>query len=358
MNYYETLVSQQSHRYRVYYHKRRILNTIGGKCEKNPISIEIHSSNICNSKCSFCAYKNRTCHEYLKPKYFQKLIDEIVGFKNIKSVVFSGGGEPSLNDYLSNAINQLVQNNIEVGVMTNGIYINDRLLESYARCSWIRISLNGFNAAVYSSITNLPKSKFDKVCNNIRKITKLKGEDNSLIVGISCVVDAHFTSTNNLLTFFDLAYNLRADYVMYRPYEGESEGDTSISRSEFEEILSTIGSYSEKYKITNNMKTFIKEKYKEKHDKKKVYSCPLSENGLILVVSADGGIHPCINSVKDKWPCQYSIQKNSLSEYLANINIDYSICSDCRYSHMNEEIRNNFPEENKVDRKDVHWKFL
>ena len=358
VNHYKDLKEQQSHRYRVYYHKERILNTATGKCARIPISIEIHPTNNCNSDCDFCAYDKSHNQEFISESCFNNLIQQVVDLRGVCSVVFSGGGEPTLNPFLPKAIDLLSKNNIDVGIITNGICLSEQLYNSYLKCSWIRVSLNGFDVYSYNKITGLPNNAFYNVCENIKKISHLKRINPSLVVGVSCVVDRHYSDSSNLVSFIKLANELQVDYVMYRPYEGDTNNDTEITRNEFENIAEIINCLSTKLRIVTNIDTFIKEKYK-RHFNISSQFCPLCDLGLILVISADGNIHPCINSVKEKCNTKYNINSARIIDYLNDISINYSLCSDCRYRHMNEEIQKGFPKGEKfINGKDIHWKFL
>lgn len=355
MDHYEELVDQPSHRYRVYYHRNYILDVVAGKIPKSPVSVEIHPSNICNSNCSFCAYKECNEGELLPSIEFCRITQQIINFKTVQSVVFSGGGEPTINKFLPNSIDMLTRNGIDVGLMTNGVHIGDRLLSSLKACSWVRISLNGYDDESYCRITNLPPNSFQNTCNNIKKIINLKEFNPNLIVGISCVIDSNYKSCNDLETFFNVAKSLNVDYVMYRPYEGVAFGDTQISKNAFEAVGSELEKMGQFTKIHTNIKTFIREKYKLKNGVR-ITECPLCDNGLILVISANGTIHPCIESVKYS-NCQRG--KLSMADYLSTIQIDYSTCGMCRYDHMNREIEKGFPNIDKCNLgKDIHWRFL
>lgn len=101
------------------------------------------------------------------------------------------------------------------------------------------------------------------------------------------MVDKHYSNSSNLVTFIKLANDLQVDYVMYRPYEGDTNKDTEITRKEFENIAKTINCLSFKLRVVTNIDTFIKEKY-QKHFNISFRSCPLCDFGLILVISADG----------------------------------------------------------------------
>lgn len=355
MDHYEELVNQVSHRYRVYCHRDFILDVVAGRLPKSPISIEIHPSNMCNSNCSFCAYKGCNKGELLPSIEFDRITKQIINLKTVQSVVFSGGGEPTINKSLPDSIDMLIQNGIDVGLMTNGVHVGERLLSSLKACSWVRISLNGYDEESYCRITNLPPNSFQKTCNNIKKIVNLKKFNPNLVVGVSCVIDSNYIKCEDLVTFFYVAKSLNVDYVMYRPYEGVASCDTQISKSAFEAVKLKLKKLEQDSRIHTNISTFIREKYKLKNGVR-ITECPLCDNGLILVISANGTIHPCIESVKNS---NNQRGKMSIADYLSSIQIDYSTCTMCRYAHMNREIEKEFINYDKCNLgKDIHWRFL
>lgn len=360
MNNYDILKTQQSHRFRVYYHKDRICNVINGTMPKCPISIEIQPTNKCMLDCQFCAYKENRKAESLELEEFDNLIEEIIKLKRVESVVFSGGGEPSMHPYLPTAINKLVDNGIEVGIMTNGVILNASLLESYKKCSWIRISLNAYDSISYNQITGTKLIEYSDVCENIKRlITDRNRENSKLIVGLSCVVDRHFDCIDKLVLFFYNAVELGVDYVMYRPLEGTGEKDTLISDKEFNRVQAILEKLESRKKVKTNINTFCKERKNKTMGLTVPASCPLGDYGIIVVVSAEGYFFPCINFVKDNVKSKYSICTKKLKEYLDDISIDYSHCGNCRYEHMNEEIRGGLKRSlSEINGQDIHWKFL
>ena len=69
-----------------------------------PINIEIFPTNLCNLRCDFCAYQQNDKIQ-LPTNIFQQLVDDILT-SPIKSVTFSGGGEPLLYPNISQYINE------------------------------------------------------------------------------------------------------------------------------------------------------------------------------------------------------------------------------------------------------------
>ena len=79
----------------------------------DPITIEIDPSNSCNHSCPFCISGHLHLQKYkgteffnrtiLEKECFKKLVKELVT-TNIQAINWTGGGEPTMNPYLGEAI--------------------------------------------------------------------------------------------------------------------------------------------------------------------------------------------------------------------------------------------------------------
>ncbi len=109
-----------------------------------PIELTLAPIDKCNLNCLFCSVKNRDMDEL----DFEELKTALRDFRDIglKSVVLSGGGEPTLYPYINELIDYIVEWDMEVGLITNGINLNKNVTdESLKKLTWIRISLNSLD---------------------------------------------------------------------------------------------------------------------------------------------------------------------------------------------------------------------
>lgn len=169
-----TLPGQSSIKARVLHFQDRIeYSWTRGEISKQwPVTIEIHPTNRCNLRCEFCSYNEiRSDGKMLPNDVFERLITSLIEcYPTLTSVVFSGGGEPSTHPYLPTAINRLSKAGIDVGIITNGVHMNDDLFESYCRSTWVRFSLDVPSEDVYVKLMSRHKpDNFKKV---LKKHTK------------------------------------------------------------------------------------------------------------------------------------------------------------------------------------------
>jgi len=103
-----------------------------------PITIECAPTDICQLDCSYCSVMFR-------PKNvidYDLLINTIDKYSQLgaKSIVFTGGGDPTLYPEISDLICMAVFHGLEVGLITNGLEL--RRIERLQDLTWLRISLN------------------------------------------------------------------------------------------------------------------------------------------------------------------------------------------------------------------------
>ena len=96
----------------------------------DPITIEVDPSNACNHSCPFCISGHIHLSKFKGTKFFDRrmmkkevlmsLVKDIVKM-DIQSLSWTGGGEPTQNPHLKEAIKYIKKNsNIEMGMFTNG----------------------------------------------------------------------------------------------------------------------------------------------------------------------------------------------------------------------------------------------
>lgn len=194
-----------------------------------PITIEIDPSNACNHSCSFCIsghihlskYKNTEFFNrtILNKNVFKRLIEELIT-TDIKAINWTGGGEPTLNPFLGEAINYIKKNSkIEMGMFSNGSLLEKfNLFDTITNClTWIRISIDAGSSTTYDNIRKTNKNNnFKVVMNNIKKLIEIKKKNKSkTIIGVGFVI-----TQNNYLEIEDFANhfkNIDIDYCQYKP---------------------------------------------------------------------------------------------------------------------------------------------
>ena len=93
----------------------------------------IYPSYVCNHNCVDCLYGtwNKKNHVLMDDRNFSVLIEALISL-NIKSVEFSGGGEPTIHPKFLTLVNRMINEGIEMGLLTNGTMLEGALLRAVA----------------------------------------------------------------------------------------------------------------------------------------------------------------------------------------------------------------------------------
>lgn len=129
-------------------------------------SVYIEIDNYCNSKCIYC-YNAIRSNEEISLNKFKNLI------KSLKKIgvicVILTGGEPTLHPHLMDFLDILKKNNMIIGMSTNGIKLNDEIIDFFANNkSFIQISIDTTNREKYKEIRKT--DTLDIVMKNMKKM--------------------------------------------------------------------------------------------------------------------------------------------------------------------------------------------
>jgi len=102
-----------------------------------PIHIQLAPTNRCNKKCKFCSCADRDQKAEIEWPKMRSLVNTFSKF-GVTAVTITGGGEPLLYDKINDLIRLLGDNNIETGLVTNGLTFHN--LDSHKNLTWCRVS--------------------------------------------------------------------------------------------------------------------------------------------------------------------------------------------------------------------------
>tara|TARA_B100002019_G_C21203858_1_gene565574 strand:- start:72 stop:1166 length:1095 start_codon:yes stop_codon:yes gene_type:complete len=212
-----------------------------------PVAIRMVLSDLCNQNCHFCTFRmensitnklfsglNKQGEVTYNPSRFldkDKCLEVIKdsSVMGVKSVEFTGGGEPTVHPNHIEIFQSVLENNLDLGLITNGVIARPGFDEVMMRSSWIRYSLDAGEKKSYAAVRQVPEATFNSVLKNIESLVKNRDNQKSnLTIGISFIV----TDQNYMEVYkaARIASDLGADYFRvgyYRTDEGFTAGDFS-----------------------------------------------------------------------------------------------------------------------------------
>ena len=324
---------------KVLHHLDRVVEFLKNK-NVDPINIEIDPSNACNHSCPFCISGHLHLSKYKGTEFFnrQMMSKEIlmnfakdISQTQTKSISFTGGGEPTMNPHLKEAVQYIKANsNIEMGMFTNGSMLERfDLFETVVKSmTWIRISLDSGKAENYNSlrVTN-SKNGFDVVLENIKKLINFKKKYKSdITIGAGFVVSKD--NYKEILDFAHLFKDVEVDYCQYKPEVIQVETNTSDSKkdqipAEFwaNEVITLLDKAS---KILGNK--FQCNSYKLNDlivDKNKKYGREYKKclgSQFQPCIGADGEVYVCTSHRGHKERSYGNLRDRTFSEIWADMN--------------------------------------
>ena len=140
---------------KLFFYPNRIKKVLDGEAA-DPVVYEVSLSGNCNCACQYCCCQNFHSGSQLTRGQIERIVNEIAA-NHGEAVTLTGGGEPMMNPEFSYCIDKLSERHISVGVITNGLLLNDTNIESVARhASFFRISLDTADEKLYQSMRGAP----------------------------------------------------------------------------------------------------------------------------------------------------------------------------------------------------------
>ncbi|WP_420545783.1 radical SAM protein [Nitrosopumilus sp.] len=114
-------------------------------------------------------------------------LPEMLKDAKIHAIELTGGGEPTLWPAFDILLENLVKNDIEIGLVTNGSNISDKRAKLIAQyCTWVRFSMDSSNEALHKKMHRTSNNDFKRRIKSIEQI--IKYNRNGLIIGVSFVI--------------------------------------------------------------------------------------------------------------------------------------------------------------------------
>jgi len=278
-----------------------------------PIHIRIKPTNICNHSCIYCAYragglqlgKDMIIRDHISKEKMFEIMDDIAEM-GVKSITFSGGGEPFCYPHLLEAVKRLSESSVKFAALTNGSKLHGEIAEFFAHHAiWLRISMDGWDDESYSAYRNIPHGEFRKIIDNIRNFKKYNGR---CYLGVCIIVDE-----SNASHIHELICKLKSNgvnSVKVAPCIVSNSGseNNEYHKPIFEQVKEQIAKASEEFK-DEDFEIFDSYHQQLETFRKEYSWCPYLQ--VLPVIGADLNIYPCqdkaynldeglIGSIKDR----------------------------------------------------------
>lgn len=283
--------------HKLIYHIPRLYRWHEGK-DIYPIYIEVGLHGGCNHRCLFCSF------DFLNYKPVILPLDAIEDFisqaatKGVKSILYSGEGEPLLHPNINEIVRLTKNSNIDVALSTNGINFSREKAENLLPfLSWVRFSISAGTRKSYALVHRAKESDFDLAIANIREAVKIKNRHK-----LRCTIGVQFLlipqNEKDIFSLISILGDFGVDYLVVKPYSSHPS-----SKKKLNFILKNKNLDIVKKKIFDvsrgRVNIIFRQNSISKIKKKKPYGHCLGIP-FIAHIAANGEVYPCNNFVGNK----------------------------------------------------------
>lgn len=222
-----------------------------------PVNVEIDASNVCSLGCSWCHFgythtRGPLAGKRDKPQdavagghmldyeLAQSILTQLADY-GVKSIVWTGGGEPTLNPRFDDLVRYAASVELEQGLYSHGGHIDAQraaLLKSTLK--WVYISLDEVHSDAYKRSKGVDRAAYAQL--GIKNLVDATG---SATIGIGFLL--HPDNYREIYHMVKLGKQLGVDYVQFRPtvhFEQEHPGTLVEDTAWLDEAVLRLGQYA------------------------------------------------------------------------------------------------------------------
>jgi len=322
-------------RTKIFYHLDRLTEIQQGRVPP-PVNVEIDLTNRCNLGCGFCHFgythtRGPLAGRRSKPKNaisggdvmdYRLAIEIMLDLmqNGVRSITWTGGGEPTLHPYFDSII-ATTDGNLDQGIYTNGTLIDkERAALLKLHMTWVYVSLDAWDEASYKAIKSTPV--FKKACQGVKNLAAASGK---ATIGVGFLI----TKDNYkwVAQMYDLAMGLGADYVQFRPtvlFDQAAPGKLV----EDTQWLSTAWAWLDMFSRRPNMELDL-DRF-EMYRNWRGHGYPICWwSAVQTVITPNGKVWTCVNKREHPNDCLGDLTKQSFADIWAARNLAM-VNKDCR----------------------------
>ena len=194
----------------------------------SPVLVEVDPSNACNHACSFCLSSYIHFSKYKGTETFSRAVMPREMLLNlckdfvemgVRAVNWTGGGEPTLNKHLKEAIQYCGSNGIKMGMFTNSVLFEKRdLYEALVdNMTWVRVSVDAGTKETYNSVRRASvRQDWDQMLKSVSKLVDTNKErGNKIDIGVGFVISPD--TYEEIVDFAEEFADFDLKYCQYKP---------------------------------------------------------------------------------------------------------------------------------------------
>lgn len=254
-----------------------------------PITIDMALTRACNYACNYCyAVLQENPRLPITKQVMDNFLDDCrdIGVKGISLV---SDGESTLSPIMCDVIEKGKANGLSMALGTNGYLLNPEKLERILPClDYLRINITAGEPERYKQIMGVKDGFFEKVCENIATMVRIKKEKGlSVTIGLQMVLMPEFA--DQILPLARLGKSLRPDYLVIKHCSDDENGSLGVNYNGYKKLYDTL--HEAEALSDDEYKVVVKWSKIEANGKRTYEQCYGA--AFLLQISGSGLVAPC-----------------------------------------------------------------
>jgi MoaA/NifB/PqqE/SkfB family radical SAM enzyme len=336
-----------------------------------PITIDMALTRACQYSCTFCyAMLQENNRSVITKEVMTRFLDDSAQM-GVRGISLVSDGESTLSPAFEHTIRYGDELGISMAVGTNAYAITKEKAEHILPyLTYLRINFSAGEKRRYSEIMGVREDAYDKVCQNIRDMMKIKQRDGlSVTIGIQMVLMPQ--DGDQIIPFAQLGRDLGVDYAVIKHCSDDEKGSLGVDYQAYENIANVL--HDAESMSTDTYQCVVKwTKIKDStRNYERCYGPP-----FIIQISGSGLVAPCGMLFNDRyakfhigniceerwWDIWQSERYWEVMSYLASENFNAQrMCGTLCLQHKTNEVLNQHMKGQRLQPRDgqpLHVNFI
>ncbi len=254
-----------------------------------PVTIDMALTRACNFACKYCyAMMQENERAVITRDVIRSFLEDCAEV-GVKAISLVSDGESTLSPVFIETIQYGASLGLDMAVGTNAFVLNERkLLDILPHLTYLRVNITAGEAERYSEIMGVKREWFDKVCENVATMTRIKREMGlGVTIGLQMVLMPEYE--DQILPLAELGKELRPDYLVIKHCSDDEHGTLGVDYSGYgklhDKLRQAEALSDETYKVRVKWSKILQE---GKRGYQRCYGAP-----FILQISGSGLVAPC-----------------------------------------------------------------
>lgn len=254
-----------------------------------PITIDMALNRTCNYACKYCyAILQENQGFPITKDVMTRFLDDCAEI-GVRGISLVSDGESTLNPAFVHTIKYGHSRGISMAVGSNGYLLDEqRIREIIDSLTYFRVNITAGEPQRYAEIMGVKAGFFERVCENIKTMTRVKKETGSkCTIGMQMVLMPEFE--DQILPLAKLTVDLGADYLVIKHCSDNEDGALGVDYGGYEKMYDKLRqAESMSTKETQISVKWSKIGDKGKRSYQRCYGPP-----FIIQLSGSGLVAPC-----------------------------------------------------------------